>query len=168
MSKGNGGIPWFVWAIVTILVAMIGAYATITSRAPQQTAPQPSPPMPSPAPTPAPVPAEPISFNGSSYNVQCRDSKEGNSFTAIIQFTSQSEARWRYANSTSWNDELKGENLSPHRLLLSLSRNDPSQTTWDLQFSDDYRRVNGTLRFLQDNPPPARWREYSVEGSRLE
>ena len=38
MSKSDSGIPWPVWAIVTILVALIGAYTVWYSR------PQPMPP----------------------------------------------------------------------------------------------------------------------------
>ena len=28
---GNSGVPWTVWAVVTILAALIGAYATLNA-----------------------------------------------------------------------------------------------------------------------------------------
>jgi hypothetical protein len=34
VAKDNGGTPWPIWVVVTILVALIGAYATIKSRSP--------------------------------------------------------------------------------------------------------------------------------------
>ncbi|HEC99589.1 MAG TPA: hypothetical protein ENN18_04320 [Proteobacteria bacterium] len=42
MAKDNGGTPWPIWAVVTILVALIGAYATIKSRPPDKKAVSPS------------------------------------------------------------------------------------------------------------------------------
>lgn len=71
MAKGNGGIPWPAWVAVTILVAIIGAYATIKSREsqPQQSPPpiskQPSSPLREPEshrPKPTPI-GGPISVN---------------------------------------------------------------------------------------------------------
>jgi hypothetical protein len=104
---------------------------------------------------------------GSSYEIECRDDKEGNIFSAIIQMTSAHEARWRYANATSWNESLRVENLSPRRFLLTSDKNDPSQQTWDLEFVLDYQKVKGTYRFLQNAPLPSRWRYYLVTGSMI-
>ena len=67
MANGNGGIPWPVWVVVTILVAIIGAYATIKFREsqPQQSPPPTSSPLREPEPIrPKPTPiGGPISVN---------------------------------------------------------------------------------------------------------
>lgn len=105
---------------------------------------------------------------GAAYEVECRDNKERNVFTAIIQFTSNHEARWRYTGSTGWNEPLQVESLSPHKVLLSHFKSDPSRHTWDLEFSEDFRRVRGSYKFIQKIPPPTRWRDYEVAGSRIE
>lgn len=163
--------------ILTGVAAVISAVAALFVGLHQKTQPPPSiqetPRATSQAPhAQVPTPLTPTASSrsdaiGASYELVCRDDNEGNIFTAIIQITSAHEARWRYANATSWNESLRVENLSPHRLLLSIDKNDPSQHTWDLEFSDDYRNVKGTLRFLQNAPPPTRWRNYLVTGSMI-
>ena len=49
---GNSGVPWPVWAIVTILVALIGAYATLNAN-------KPNPPSTLVPSSPSPVPTRP-------------------------------------------------------------------------------------------------------------
>jgi hypothetical protein len=36
-SGGNSSVPWPVWAIVSILIALIGAYATLKANKPNST-----------------------------------------------------------------------------------------------------------------------------------
>jgi hypothetical protein len=105
------------------------------------------------------------SLTNASYEVKCRDNRYKNIFTAIIKFSSKTSARWRYTNSTSWKDSLKVEYLSPHRLLLTIGKNDERKTTWELNFSEGFETVEGSYKFLQKNP--SRWRDYVVTGKRL-
>jgi hypothetical protein len=98
--------------------------------------------------------------------VECRDNEYKNIFAAIIQFPETNIARWRYTNSTGWNNSLKVEYLSPHRLLLTIGATDESRTTWDLKFSEGFEKVEGSFKFLQKNP--SRWRNYVVYGDRLQ
>jgi hypothetical protein len=107
-------------------------------------------------------------FIGSSYQIRCHDKKEGNIFSAIIQFTSISRARWRYKNGVGWEDSLQVESLSPHKVILTVGRNDPNHYTWDFDFSDDFLEVTGSLKFLQTVAGPTRWRDYEVKGFRIE
>jgi hypothetical protein len=106
---------------------------------------------------------------GASYQVECRDDREGNIFGAVIQFTTATAAHWRYSNTPTWNnEELKVEYLSRERVILSVGQNDRARRAWDLQFFGGFREVRGSYRFIQDNPPPTRWRNYSLIGSKLE
>jgi hypothetical protein len=114
--------------------------------------------------SPAPSPA--ISL-GAAYEVKCKDNLEHNMFTAVIEFTSPGQAHWKYTNASSWNEWLVVNTLSPHKILLHSNKNDPTQATWDLDFSPAFDAVTGTYRFLQNTPPPTRWRNYSVSGSKL-
>ncbi len=101
-----------------------------------------------------------------SFEVESRDNEYGNIFTAIINFPDKDSARWRYTNSTSWNESLKVEYLSPHSLLLTHRASDDSRATWELNFSEGYEKVEGSYKFLQKNP--SRWRNYLVNGDRLQ
>lgn len=113
------------------------------------------------------VPQLYLSPIGASYELECVDNKEGKIFTAIIQFTSEYEVRWRYQSYLPWNEEsFRIEQLSPHRFVLSVNKKDLSKPRWDLEFYDNYRKVKGTFHFLQNNP--TRWRNYVVAGSRIE
>lgn len=104
-----------------------------------------------------------------SYQVECRDDKERNVFGAVIVIMNEKTARWRYTNAVTWNeDKLKVDYLPPQRVILSVEGNDQQQRTWDLQFSGGFREVRGSYKFIQYNPPPTRWRNYSLIGSRLE
>lgn len=107
-------------------------------------------------------------FIGASYQVNCHDRKERNIFGAIIQFTSLNSARWRYKNDVGWQDSLNVESLSPHKVILTIERNDPNHYTWNFNFSNDFLEVTGSLRFLQTVGGPTRWRDYEVKGFRIE
>lgn len=103
---------------------------------------------------------------GATYEVECTDERYGNIFSAFIKFPNKQSGKWRYGNSTGWNETLYVEYLSAHRVLLTLGENDPTYTTWDLEFTKGFRDVKGTYKFLQKNP--TRWRGYVVVGKRLE
>jgi putative lipoic acid-binding regulatory protein len=103
-----------------------------------------------------------------SYEVRCVGTAESDTFHAIVQLTSEHGGRWRYERGTRWERSLKGEFLSSHRVLLWVDQDDPGQWTWDLELSEEFGSVVGSLTFLQSAPPPARWRNYRVSGTRLD
>jgi hypothetical protein len=103
-----------------------------------------------------------------SYEVRCVDTTESDTFHAIVQLTSEHGGRWRHEGGIRWERSLKGEFLSSHRVILSVDQNDPGQWTWDLELSEEFGSVVGSLTFLQRAPPPARWRNYRVSGTRLD
>src|SRR5262245_61903390 len=56
---------------------------------------------------------------GASYDLTCRDDQYRNTFTATIQFTDQTTARWKYTAGTGWFDGLRADYLSPQHVILS-------------------------------------------------
>jgi len=181
--------PYIVLLAAGAVVAVVGiGIALFQNRSRQPAIPRNAPEWTSPAPKtthpPAGEPSVPVDrqnppvqsgpqqyadIANASFTVTCRDDVERNSFTAVISFVGTSIGRWRYTDATTWNsEELKVEYLSPHKVILSLGDSDLEQKTWNLEFTETFREVRGSLRFLQSVPPPTRWRNYSVTGSRLE
>ncbi len=162
MGKWLAGIIGSVVAGVLVYWLTVGIHSSVTPGRPMQ------PPTSRDARSPA-IPQKPLSYQGivnGSYEVECRDDEYKNVFTAIINFPDKNIARWRYTNSTGWNDSLAVEYLSPHRLLLTIGATDETRTTWELRFSDKFEKVEGSYKFLQKDP--SRWRNYVVNGYRLQ
>ena len=89
---------------------------------------------------------------GATYSMRCSDNRGDLIFDAVMQFTSEHRARWRHADSETWNEWLQIWHMDRHlrgpnyvRLSVDLRDSAGETETWNLEFSEDLREVTGTL-----------------------
>ncbi len=166
--EGDKMGKWLAGIIGTVIAGVLVYWLTVGIHSPSIPKKITQQPPPHIYDTPVIIPKPTLYQNviNTSYEVECRDNEYGNIFTAIIKFPNKNSAHWRYTDSTNWNDSLKVEYLSPHKLLLTLGVIDESRTTWELNLSEGFEKIKGSYKFLQKNP--SRWRNYVVNGYRLQ